>query len=156
MVRDSAAATRPAWGDERGAVLVFALLTMTLLAVLGGALVTATITETTIAARHRQGIAAFYAAESALAHTLLALEREADWGAIVSGAVWRRYVDAPLGGLIGTAEPLHAITVWLRDGGDGMVDVRAQAEQGGRTRVIEATVVRRDGSIRVLSWRDGR
>jgi PilX N-terminal len=149
---------RPArrWSDERGSALVFALLAMTLLTVLGGAVVVATVTETAIAARHREGIDAFYAAESALAHTLLALDREADWDGMVSGSAWRRYVEAPLADLIGAAGDSPVVTVWLRDAGGGQVEVRVRAAHDRRARVVEATVARRDGSTRVLSWRDGR
>ena len=156
MRRDEGRPAMRRWSDERGAALVFALLAMTLLVVLGGALVMATVTETTIAARHRDGIEAFYAAESALAHTLLALDREMDWGAVVYGSAWRRFEEAPLGDLIGTAGAPHLVTVWVRDAGDGQVDVRVSAAHGGRARVVEATVARRDGSTRVLSWREGR
>ena len=135
---------------------MFALLAMALLAALGSAGVLTTVTETTIAARHRTGSRRSTRRKAALAHTLLALDRELDWGGVVSGSAWRRYVEAPLGDLIGTAGASHLVTVWVRDAGDGQVDVRASAAHGGRARVVEATVTRRDGSTRVLSWREGR
>jgi hypothetical protein len=137
---------------------VFAVVATLLLTVLGGAIVMATVTETAIAARHRDGIDAFYAADSALAHALLALDGEMDWSGVVSGSDWRPYVEGPLDGLIGAGDEgfRATVTVWVRDAGGGAVELRARAVHGDRARVVEAHVARRDGSTRVLSWREGR
>jgi hypothetical protein len=137
---------------------VFAVLATSLLTVLRGAIVMATVTETAIAARHRDGIDVLYAADSALAHALLALDGEMDWSGVVSGSDWLRYVEAPLDELIGTGDDAFraTVTVWLRDAGSGAVELRVRAVHGDRARVVEANVARRDGSTRVLSWREGR
>jgi hypothetical protein len=137
---------------------VFALMATSLLTVLGAAIVMGTVTETAIAARHRDGIYAFYAADSALAHTLVTLDGEADWSVVVPGAAWRRVVEAPLSGLIGAGDDEFraVVTVWARDAGGGVVELRVRAVHGDRARVVEATAARRDGSTRLLSWQEGR
>jgi hypothetical protein len=69
---------------ERGIALVLALMAMVLLAALGGALAVLTATETTIAARFRDGLEAFYAAEAGIARAAVDL-RAADWDAARAG-----------------------------------------------------------------------
>jgi hypothetical protein len=120
--------------------MTLALAAMTLLMTLGGALVTLSVTETAIAARHRDGLAALYAAEGALAATMAALRAEADWAVVAPrGEPWRAFADG-----------------WVRDEGDGRVAVRAQAARGpGTRRIVEVTVSRAEEGIRVLSWREG-
>jgi hypothetical protein len=70
--------------DEHGVALVLTLMSMVLLLTLGGALVAVTATETTIAARFRDGLGAFYAADAGIAWTMAEL-RGADWNEIRAG-----------------------------------------------------------------------
>lgn len=79
-------------GDERGVALVLALMAMALLLTLGGALAVLTATETTIAARFRDGLEAFYAAEAGIARAVVDL-RTADWHAARAGTSKSSFVD---------------------------------------------------------------
>ena len=79
-------------GDERGVALVFALMGVVLLSTLGGALAVLIATETTIAARFRDGLEAFYAAEGAIARALVDL-RAADWNAVRAGTAKSSFAD---------------------------------------------------------------
>jgi hypothetical protein len=81
---------RPA--DERGIAIVLALMAMVLVTVLGGALAVLTATETTIAARFRDGLEAFYAAEGGIARAVADLHA-ADWDAVRAGTVRSSFAD---------------------------------------------------------------
>jgi len=59
--------------NERGLALIIALLAMTLMLALGGALVLLTSSETVIAANFRGGHEAFYAADAAFERALAGL-----------------------------------------------------------------------------------
>ena len=71
--------------DEHGVALVLTLMSMVLLLALGGALVTVVATETTIAARFRDGLEAFYAADASVAWAMAEL-RGADWNEVRAGS----------------------------------------------------------------------
>jgi hypothetical protein len=77
---------------EQGAVLILALLAMTVLMSLGAVLVMTTSTETAIAGNFRSRREAFYAAE-AVAELAVAELRSANWAAVVDGAARSRFVD---------------------------------------------------------------
>ena len=79
----SATASGPASGD-RGAALVIVLLLMVLLAVLAGALITVSTTETLIGAAHRQAQEAAHGADAALERALLDLARLPDWSVVLA------------------------------------------------------------------------
>jgi hypothetical protein len=70
--------------DEHGVALVLTLMSIVLLLTLGGALAVVTATETTIAARFRDGYEAFYAADAGIARAIVDL-RTADWDAAREG-----------------------------------------------------------------------
>ena len=78
--------------DERGIALVLAMMGIVLLTTLGGALAVLTATETTIAARFRDGLEAFYAAEGGIARALVDV-RAADWNAVRAGAATSSFAD---------------------------------------------------------------
>lgn len=156
MARDA----RRAWRGERGAALVLAMAAITLLLALGGGLVTLAITETAIAARYRDGMQAFYAADAAAERTIAQLRATADWGPLVgAGAVWQPYAAGWLDGIVGgPVQPWRSwITVSLRDAGSGLVAIRARADgPRGARRVVEATVGRAGTGVRILGWREVR
>jgi hypothetical protein len=78
--------------SERGVALVLAVMAMTLLLTLGGALVILITTESTIAARFRDGLEAFYAAEAGIARAIVDL-RTADWDAARAGLARSSFAD---------------------------------------------------------------
>jgi hypothetical protein len=71
--------------DEHGVALVLTLMSMVLLLTLGGALVALTATETMIAARFRDGLEAFYAADAGIEWAMAEL-RAADWNEVRAGS----------------------------------------------------------------------
>lgn len=79
--------------------LVLALMTMTLLTALGGALVVGTITETAVAANYRAGTAAFYAADAAAEFTIRELAGVPDWELVLSGDAASSFADGPPAGV---------------------------------------------------------
>ncbi|MBI4888903.1 MAG: hypothetical protein HY824_17520 [Acidobacteria bacterium] len=79
--------------------LVLALMTMTLLTALGGALVVGTITETAVAANYRAGTAAFYAADAAAEFAIHELAAAPDWEAVLSGDAASSFADGPPAGV---------------------------------------------------------
>ncbi len=98
---------RPA--DERGVAVVLALMGMVLVPVLAGALVGLTATETTIAARFRDGLEVFYAAEGGIARALVDL-RGADWDAVRGGTVRSSFADERID-VAGATRDLAAVAV---------------------------------------------
>ncbi len=146
---------------ERGAALIMAISAMTLLMVLAGALVTLTLTETAIAARQRNGLQAFYAAEAVVARTMRDLREAPDWEAVVAAASGAPYLEGPIGLVLGSSvplAPLSQITVaaWVSSGDAGMVMIRGEARgPGGIRRLIETTVAREGHNLRVALWREG-
>jgi hypothetical protein len=83
---------------ERGAVLILALMAMTVLMSLGAVLVMTTSTETAIAGNFRSRREAFYAAEAVAELAVAELRSSANWAAFIDGAARSRFVDgAPAG-----------------------------------------------------------
>ena len=83
---------------ERGAVLILALMAMTVLMAIGAALVLTTSTETVIAGNFRSRREAFYAAEAIAELAVAELGSSANWTAFVEGVERSRFVDgAPAG-----------------------------------------------------------
>jgi hypothetical protein len=78
---------------EQGAVLILALMAMTILMSLGAILVMTTSTETAIAGNFRSRREAFYAAEAVAELAVAELRSSADWAAFVDGGVRSRFVD---------------------------------------------------------------
>jgi hypothetical protein len=69
-----------------GVALITTLLAMLLMLVLCAALTMITITETKIAANHRDGIELLYAAEAGIELAISDLGRASDWSSVLSGA----------------------------------------------------------------------
>ena len=92
MAGSSFPASRQRGNDEHGVALVLTLMSMVLLLTLGGALVLVTATETSIAARFRDGLEALYAADAGIARALVDL-RTADWTAVRAGTTISSFTD---------------------------------------------------------------
>lgn len=143
--------------SERGSALVLALMAMTLLATLGGALVMQTSTETAIAASFRDGLAAFYAAEGALEAGMASVAGAPDWQALVSSLpvspdpAWRALAVPP---------PTAGMTVDVRvrlASTPGLLELSASAATPrGARRTVQATISRAGEGIRRLFWREER
>jgi Tfp pilus assembly protein PilX len=70
---------------EAGAALAVVLMAMTLLMALGGAVLTVAVTEVRIAAHHRDGVEALYAADALVERIRSELRRAADAQAVLTG-----------------------------------------------------------------------
>ncbi len=147
--------------DERGAVLLVALAALSILLALGGALLVTTTTETAIAARYRNGVQAFYAAEAAVERVMSDLRTAPDWESVAAATGGRPYVQGPLTELLASASTAPslariAVTVWVAWAGPGMLTIRGEARGPlGVRRRIEATVSREGHDVRVADWREG-
>jgi hypothetical protein len=84
---------------EQGVALIAVLLTMTLLAALGGGLLQVMTTEAWIAVHHRHGLEALYAAEALVERVVAELSAAPDVDAVLAGAVRSAVVDDPAGGV---------------------------------------------------------
>ena len=85
--------------DERGLALLVVLMATTLLLALGGGLVALTTTEARIAATFRDGLAALYGCDAAIARALRDLAASGDWSAVLDGSDTSSFVDGPGGGV---------------------------------------------------------
>jgi hypothetical protein len=78
--------------------LVMTMMAMTLLTALGSALIVVTITETAIAAAHRNGTELFYAADGAADFAVQEVAAAPDWDELLSSGTLSAFVDgAPVG-----------------------------------------------------------
>lgn len=94
---------------ERGVALVSVMTATALFAALAGSLTLAVITDTAVAANHRDAAVARYAAEAAVEFVLPELAAAEDWSALLAGGR-SAFTDGPPGGtrLVG-AEVLDLI-----------------------------------------------
>jgi hypothetical protein len=83
---------------ERGVALVIAIMAMTLMLTLGGALVLLSSSETAIAANFRAAHEATYAADLAIERSLADLRGETDWTPVLVGGVRSGFADGPASG----------------------------------------------------------
>jgi hypothetical protein len=165
--------SRQRGNDEHGVALVLALMSIVLLLTLGGALALVTATETTIAARFRDGLEAFYAVEAGIARAIVDL-RTADWDAAREGTSrssfaedgfdlamatrdletladardWQPYAYGRFSNMVpGAAGGGHlSIVVWVAaeaSGDDNLIVVRAQAYGPRGVRRMVETTVQR-------------
>jgi hypothetical protein len=176
--------SRPRRNDERGVALVLTLMSMVVLLTLGGALAVVTATETTIAARFRDGIEAFYVADAGIARALVDLRRD-DWSAAIAGTArssftdeafdmaaatrdleavaeardWHPYVYGHFGDMFpGPADRRVSVVVWVAAeavGDDNLIVVRSHAYgPRGVRRMVETSVQRTVDGPRVTLWRE--
>lgn len=85
------------FSDERGMGLVIALIAITMVMALGGALVLLTSSETLIAANYRSGTEALYAADAALERALVDLRNLPDWNVVLAGLQLSTFNDGAPG-----------------------------------------------------------
>lgn len=175
--------SRARLNDEHGIALVLTLMSIVLLLTLGGALAVVTATETTIAARFRDGLVAFYAADAGIARALLDL-RTADWSAAKAGTLkssladdrfdvsaarrdleavdpraWEPYAYGRFSDMVpGAAGDRLSVVVWVAAepvGDDNLIVVRSHAYgPGGVRRMVETTVQRTVDGPQVTTWRE--
>lgn len=89
--------------------LVISMMALTLLTALAHALVLGTVTETAIAASHREGVETFYAAEAAVELVVQDVAAAVDWDEIAAGDARSAFVDGPPSG----TRQVGAVTVDL-------------------------------------------
>jgi hypothetical protein len=159
--------------SERGSAVVLALLAMVLLGALGAALLVGADVETRVAANYRDGMAAVYAAETAIEMVLPDLLASPDWPALVEalppvpGAPgWTVYFEAPLRDLVPAAGVLQDLDVgvWIAEDPTAPVERLSIAGRahgpGGIRRTVQATIVRTAVSgapqLRIAYWREAR
>lgn len=83
-------------GNEDGAALIIALMSMMLLAALGTAVVMVTNTETMIVANHRDSQEALYAADAAVERVVQDLLMVPRWNDVLEGTVQSSFIDGPM------------------------------------------------------------
>jgi hypothetical protein len=88
-----------AGGSERGVVLILVMMSVTLLAVLSGALALVALTETAVAANYRDADEALYAADAAMEYVLQEIARVEDWTDLLATAGLSSFVDGEPSGL---------------------------------------------------------
>ena len=79
--------------------LVIVMMTITLLTALGAVVTLATITETAIAANHRDAVEALHAAEGAVEFVMQELADVADSSGVIAESGRSAFVDGPAGGI---------------------------------------------------------
>jgi hypothetical protein len=127
---------------------------------LGAGVAVTTTTEVAIAAHHRDGIQALYAAEAGITLAVARLRAVDDWRTIVSGPDAVTVIDGRLADLLqsGSVDSRSGVTVTLAPdpGGDDTVLVMQSSAlvPGGIRRTVQVIVQRRPSSreIEVMSW----
>jgi hypothetical protein len=84
---------RMRFGDERGAALIIALMSVMLLTALAAAVVMVSNTETLISANHRNSQEALYAADAAVERIVQDLLMTPRWNDVLAGSVQSSFID---------------------------------------------------------------
>jgi Tfp pilus assembly protein PilX len=146
--------------------LVTAATAVLMMLAIGAGVVLNAITETTIAANHRDAVQALYAAEAGIELTISRLRATADWGAAAGDVRGTMYVQGPLAALLqsGAVDPRLNVAASVYPDPHGVQDVlivRSSASAAGIRRSIEVTIRRApaaDGAtarkIDTVSWRE--
>ena len=140
--------------------LVTALMAMLMMLALGAGVAMTTLTESTIAANHRDGLQALYAAEAGIDLAVSRLRSIADWQTVVKGAPVT-LLDGRLADLLqgGTVDSRVVVTVTVSpdpNGHEGILALQSSAiVSGGIRRTVQMSIRRRPatGEIEILSWR---
>jgi len=141
--------------------LVTAIMALLMMLALGAGVAVTTMTETTIAANHRDGIQALYAAEAGVELALNRLRTVDDWRTLVTGRDAVMLVDGRLADLLqsGTVDSRIVVAVAASPdpaGDDDVLVLQSSAVvPGGIRRSVQVTVKRRlsSGDIERMSWR---
>jgi PilX N-terminal len=95
-MQTSTTTVRMRLGDERGAALIIALMSMMLLTALAAAVVMVTNTETLISANHRNSQEALYAADAAVERIVQDLLMTPRWNDVLAGSVQSSFIDGSM------------------------------------------------------------
>jgi hypothetical protein len=141
--------------------LVTALMALLMMLALGAGVTVTTVTEMTIAANHRDGIQALYAAEAGIELALNRLRAADDWRTVLDGRDVVTLIDGGLGDLLqsGSVDARSGVivTVSRNPGEDDRVLVMQSSAivPGGIRRTVQVTVKSASLSddIEILSWR---
>jgi len=141
--------------------LVTALMAMLMLLALGAGVAMTTMTESTIAANHRDGIQALYAAEAGVDLAFSRLRATEDWHTLVKAGDATPFVQGRLADLLqnGTVDPRIDIVVTVSPDADGHEDVlvlqSSAIVRGGIRRTVEVVVQKQPatGEIDRVWWR---
>lgn len=141
--------------------LVTAIMALLMMLALGAGVAVTTMTETTIAANHRDGIQALYAAEAGVELAVNRLRTVDDWRTLVTGRDAVMLVDGRLVDLLqsGTVDSRIVVAVAASPdpaGDDDVLVLQSSAVvPGGIRRSVQVTVKRRlsSGDIERMSWR---
>jgi hypothetical protein len=147
--------------------LVTAVMAMLMMLAISGSVTLNTITETTIAANHRDAIQALYAAEAGIDLAISRLRVMADWTTAAADPSGTMFVQGSLAAFVqsGAVDPRISIAALIFPDPNGAHDVlvvRSTASgAGGLRRSIQVTIRRApaaDGAtarkIETLSWRE--
>ena len=139
-------------------------MAMLMMLALGAGVTLTTMTETTIAANHRDGLQALYAAEAGIEVTISRLRRLPDWRAVADAGA--PFLDARLGDLLQSASiqtPIDVVVSVHADpgGDDNVLVLQSRANGPGAIRRNVQVTIRRvpatdesaPPAIETLSWR---
>ena len=144
--------------------LVTALMATLMMLALGAGVTLTTMTETTVAANHRDGLQALYAAEAGVDLAISRLRGVADWRPVANAGA--PFLQGRLADLLQSSDVDSAIgvTVLVSPDPNGNADVvvvqSSAVVAGGVRRTVQVIITRRpadaDGARRIetLSWRE--
>lgn len=144
--------------------LLTALMAMVMMVALSAGLTLTTMTESSIAANHRDGLQTLYAAEAGIELAISRLRTTPDWGAVVAAGATTPLLGARLTDVASTAiDARFTFTVAVSPDPNGDRDVlllqSTAVGPGGNRRYVQVTVRRlpADASgaraIDIVSWR---
>jgi len=141
--------------------LITALLAILMMLALGAGVSMTTLTEGSIAAHHRDGIQALYAAEAGIDLAVNHLRAVEDWQTVLDGREAVTLVDGRLADLLqsGTVDARVVVTITVGpdpNGDEQVLLLQSSAIVAGSIRrTVQARVRKRPetGDIETLSWR---
>ena len=141
--------------------LVTALMALLMMLALGAGVAVTTMTEVTIAANHRDGIQALYAAEAGIELALDRLRAADDWRTVLNGRDAVTLIEGGLADLLQSASVdarSGVIVTVSRDPGEDdrvLVMQSSAIVPGGIRRTVQVTVKSAPSSddIEIISWR---
>jgi len=141
--------------------LITALLAMLMMLALGAGVSMTTLTEGSIAAHHRDGLQALYAAEAGIDLAVNHLRAVEDWQTVLDGREAVTLLDGRLADLLqsGTVDARLVVTVTVAadpNGDEQVLLLQSSAIMaGGMRRAVQARVRKRPetGEVDTLSWR---
>jgi Tfp pilus assembly protein PilX len=146
--------------------LITALTAVLMMLAIGGSVVLNTMTETTIAANHRDALQALYAAEAAIDLSISRLRMIEDWTAAAPDPRGTTLVQGPLADLlhVPAVDPRLNVTAWVTpdpSGDANVLIVEAVASGGGIRRGVQVTIRRAPATpsattrnIATIFWRE--